>query len=206
MKKLIILLVLVWGFNNTTLNAQNQQKLISIFKKSYKLEAKGNFKQAADLLKKVYNKNSYEINLRLGWLTYNAGLFEESAAYYKKTLDLRPYSEEAKFGLIYPKAALGKWKEVIQIYNDILSIHPNNTVANYRLGLIYFGQKKYQKAKTYFEKVLNLYPFDYDTNIIMAWTYFYMKDKTKAKVLFNRTLLIRPDDASAKQGLELLEK
>ncbi len=205
MKTKLILLTVLISFNNLISNAQSNEKLISAFKKSYELEAKGDFKQAADLLKKHYDKDSYEINLRLGWLTYNAGLFEESAAYYKKALDLKPYSEEAKFGLVYPKAALGKWQEVIRIYNDILSIHPNNTVANYRLGLIYFGQKNYKKAKTYFEKVVNLYPFDYDSNIMLAWTYFYLKDTKNAKILFQKTLLIRPDDASAKQGLKLLK-
>ena len=61
--------------------------------------------------------------------------------YFSTAQKLKPYSEEARFGLILPKAALGKWDDVIQIYDNILEISPQNTVALYRLGLIYYGRK-----------------------------------------------------------------
>ena len=198
-----VLLLVIIGV--ASIFAQNTQEVINAFQESYELEAEGEYKKAADVMKKVYSNDSYEINIRLGWLEYNAGLFGESSAHYQRALDLKPYSEEAKFGLIYPKAAQGKWTEVINLYNKILKISPNNTTASYRLGLIYYGKKEYQKALKLFEKVVNLYPFDYDALLMYAWTN-YMLGKTKeAKILFNKVLMLSPDDVSAKEGLDLIK-
>ena len=161
-------------------NAQ-ESKLLSAFKKSYILEKKGKFKKAADVLKQVYDPQSYEINLRLGWLNYEAGLFTESASHYQRALNLLPYSEEAKFGLIYPKSAMGKWDEVIEIYKKILEVHPQNTLANYRLGLIFYGRKNYEKALKYFQKLVDLYPFGHDGLIMLAIRNLFSKLQSNNK-------------------------
>lgn len=188
-----------------SMNIISQDAVYNAFKQSYTYEKSGDFKKAVEELKKVYDETSYEINLRLGWLNYQAGVFTESVAHYQKAVNLMPYSEEAKFGLILPKAAVGKWDEVIAIYQKILSNSPNNTVACYRLGLIYYGKKDYDQAYKYFEKVVNLYPFDYDGLIMYAWTNFQMGKTREAKVLFNKALLYAPDDKSAAEGLKLIK-
>ena len=203
MKNLIIITILLFSFTNAF--AQNSTEIINAFRTSYTLEKSGEYKKAADELKKVYSDNSYEINLRIGWLSYNSGLFDESAAHYQKALNLKPYSEEAKFGLIYPKAAQGKWSEVINLYNKILLINPKSTIANYRLGLIYYGQKNYTKAASYFESVLNLYPFDYDALLMLAWTDYSLGKTKDAKILFTKVLMNTPDNKSATEGIELLK-
>ncbi len=203
--KLLNITIIALFLNINFAFGQTNKEIINAFKKSYELEATGSYKEASNELKKVYADDSYEINLRLGWLEYNAGMFQESAAYYQSALNLKPYSEEAKFGLINPKVAQGKWNEAIKIYNNILSINSLNTVANYRLGLIYFGQKKYLNAKEYFGKVVNLYPFDYDSLLMLAWTNYYLGKYSTAKVLFNKALMNRPNDKSAQEGLDLLD-
>ncbi|NPA44076.1 MAG: tetratricopeptide repeat protein [Chlorobi bacterium] len=204
MKHLItIAAILIFSFSS--IFSQNSTKIINAFKNSYKLEREGKFKNAADELKKVYSDDSYEINLRIGWLLYNAGLFDQSAAHYQKAINLKPYSEEAKFGLAYPKTAQGKWKEVTNIYNKILEINPKNTVANYKLGLIYYGKKEYTTAQKYFKLVLSLYPFDHDALLMSAWTYYFLGKTNSAKILFNKVLMNNPNDASAKEGLRYVK-
>ncbi len=198
-----IAITLLIAFTLTNLNAQTA--VFNAFKKSYELEKKGEYKKAVTELKNVYDANSYEINLRLGWLNYQAGVFTESVAHYQKALNLMPYSEEAKFGLIYPKAAIGKWDEVISLYKKILVTSPNNTTANYKLGLIYYGKKDYQKAYKYFKKVVDLYPFGYDGLLMLAWTNFQQGKMREAKVLFNKVLMYEPNDKSALEGLGLIK-
>ena len=189
-----------------SLNAQNNSTALEdAFSKSYQYETRGNFTDADKILKTVYQEDSYEINLRLGWITYLAGLFTESTAYYQKAIALRPYAIEARFGFANPAAALGNWDQVIHQYNEILSIDPQNTTANYRMGSIYYGRKDYAKAEKYLEKVVNLYPFDYDSNILFAWTLFRLGKYREAQVLFNKVLLIRPADSSAKEGLGMIK-
>jgi len=202
-KALIIsVLALFWGLQTFS---QNTKNVIQAFETSYTLEKSGDYKKAADVMKKVYSDTSYEINLRLGWLEYNAGLFDESAAHYQKALLLQASSEEAKFGLIYPKAAQGKWTEVINLYKKILEISPNNTTANYRLGLVYYGKKDYSKAQKLFAKVVNLYPFDYDALLMYAWTNYFLGKTREAKILFNKCLMLSPNNESALEGLSLIQ-
>ena len=193
------------GISSSLFGQTNQATLQDAFSKSYQYEYRGNFTDAITTLKTVYQEDSYEINVRLGWVTYLAGLFTESSAYYQKAIALKPYSIEAKLGLANPASALGNWDQVIAQYNEILTIDPQNTTANYRMGSIYYGRKDYGKAEKYLEKVVNLYPFDYDSNILFAWTYLKLGKLREAQVIFNKVLLIKPADASALEGLGLIK-
>lgn len=185
--------------------SQIKTDVFNAFKTSYTYETAGEYAKAIEEIKKVYKEDSYEINLRLGWLNYSAGYFTLSKSYYQKAVDLMPYSIEAKFGIIYPAAALGNWDQVITHYNKILEIDPKNTTANYRLGLIYYERKDYNKSLTYFEQVVNLYPFDYDGLLMFAWTNYMLGNAQKAKILFDKALLLKPDDSSAKEGYDLVK-
>lgn len=202
-RKIILLILTAAGFSAVA--QVSQEALEAAFNKSYQHEKAGDFSAAADVLKKVFDESSYELNLRLGWLNYNAGLFDESVIFYSNAQKLKPYSEEARFGLILPKAALGRWNEVIELYNKILEISPNNSVALYRLGLVYYGRKDYNKAQPLFKKVVDLYPFGYDGLLMLGWTSYFLGNYPQAKVLFNKVLLYNPGDASAKEGLQLIK-
>lgn len=200
----MILALIAFAF---VLNAQDYEALEEAFSESYTLENEGNYSKAIELMKQQYedNKDMYELNLRLGWLTYLSGSFVESSAFYKKAIDLKPVSIEAKFGYIYPASALGNWEQVKNQYIKILEIDPENTRANYYMGMIYYGKEDFQTAYKYFEKVVNLYPFEYDAIIMLAWTNYKLGKLREAKILFNKVLLIRPDDDSAQEGLDLIK-
>jgi tetratricopeptide (TPR) repeat protein len=185
--------------------AQDYKAIQDAFATSYTNEKAGEYAKGVEALKKVYDESSYEINLRLGWLTYESGLFTESIAFYQKAIALMPYAIEPKFGMTYPAAALGNWDQVSTQYNEVLKIDPNNTIANYKLGYIYYGKEDFTTAYKYFEKVVNLYPFDYDSVIMFAWTNFKLGKLREAKVLFNKALMLSPDDKSATEGLGLIK-
>lgn len=202
-KKIIFIVFIIASFS--AFGQVNQEALEAAFSKSYQHEKTGDFSAAMDDLKKVFDETSYEMNLRLGWLNYNAGLFDEAIIFYSNAQKLKPYSEEARFGLILPLAALGRWNEVIDLYNNILEISPNNTVALYRLGLVYYGRKDYAKANPLFKKVVDLYPFGYDGLLMLGWTSYFLGNYSQAKVLFNKVKLYSPNDASANEGLQLIK-
>lgn len=185
--------------------SQNQTLLEEAFKNSYTHETNAEYSKAIDVIKKVYDESSYETNLRLGWLNYQAGLFTESIAFYNKAILLMPMSIEARLGFVMPAAALGNWTQVIGRYNEILKIDPNNYTVNYRMGSIYYGKQDYQTAYKHFEKIANLYPFDYDALYMFAWTNYKMGKMREAKVLFGKALLNKPGDSSAKEGYDLIK-
>lgn len=195
------------SFAIITLNNVNAQDaaIQEAFNNSYTLEYKGEYAKAAEAIKKVYDEKSYEINLRAAWLNYEAGFYTESQNYYKKAVVLKPYSLEAKFGYIYPTAALGNMDQVIVQYNKILEIDPQNTSANYRMGLYYYDKKDFQSAYKYFEKVVNLYPFGYDALLMYAWANYQLGKTKEAKVLFKKALLLSPTSKSALEGLNLIK-
>jgi len=185
--------------------AQTFEATQQAFSKSYDYETQGNYAKAIEELKKVYLADSYEINLRLGWLSYLQGQFTESSAYYLKAMTLKPFSIEAKFGYVYPLAAAGNWALVKTQYFEIIKIDPQNTLANYRLGLIFYNSGDFQTAFKYLEKVVNLYPFDYDSMVLFAWTNLKLGKLREAEILFKKVLLIKPADESAKEGLSLVK-
>lgn len=204
LKKLSVLLLLITLSLHTF--SQDYEKTISGFQKSYLHEASGNIAEAILDLKTIYAEDSYELNLRLGWLTYTSGLFSEAQAYYNKAIILKPFAIEPRFGIVLPQAAMGNWNSVIMQYNKILEIAPNHTLAMHRLGLIYYGQKDYTRAEKYFEKVVNLYPFDYDALVMYAWSNFQLKKYREAEVLFNKALMHTPSGSSAMEGIKLMKQ
>lgn len=201
-KKLFVLVLTLMAVN---LFAQDFAKLTSAFTESYAKEKEGKLADAAKPLKAVYDEKSYEINLRLGWLTYLQGQFNESVGYYSKAVELMPYAIEPRLGLVLPASAMGNWGMVVEQYNKILSVDPNNTLVLYRMGLLSYENKDYKKAYTFFEKVVNLYPFDYYSVLMLGWTNYQLGKTKEAKVLFQKALLYDPTSASAKEGLGLIK-
>ncbi len=186
-------------------SAYGQDSVIKAFEDSYRLEKEGKYEDALSSLRSVYREDSYEINLRLGWLAYLSGKFTESIAYYNNAVAKLPLSVEARLGLVLPLSAMGNWNQIIEHYNKILEVDSKNTLVNYRLGVIYYERKQYDKAESYVKKVINLYPFDHDSLLLLAWVKYRQGNINHAKILFNKVLMSNPADTSAKEGLALVK-
>lgn len=205
MIKKVILLVTTLAYFAGNSAGQDFNAISDAFKQSYSYEDESKYTEASAELKKVYDPNSYEINLRLGWLTYKAGSHIESMEYYQKAIDLKPFAVEPRLGFVMPAAAAGNYNQVEEQYNKILSVDPMNVKANYWLGVIFYNREQFDIAVKYFEKVTNLYPYDYDCTIMYAWTNYKLGNLREAKVLFQKVLFIRPGDTSALEGLGLIQ-
>ncbi len=186
-------------------HSQNIADIVKAFAESYTYEYNNEHLKAITSLNKVYKEDSYEMNLRLGWLYYQTKNYKKSIDHYNKAIAILPLSIEAKLGYAFPAYAMGNQEMAIKKYKEILAIDPNNYYGNYRLGALYYERKEYQSANKHFDKLINLYPFDYDVMIMSAWTYFRLNKLREAKVLFNKALLNRPNDESASEGLKLIK-
>lgn len=189
----------------TYAQAQNTSAVQNAFVKSYEYEKSGNYTSAISELKSIYKADNYMTNIRLGWLYYLAKQYAESVNYYTKSIALKPYAIEARFGCVKPLSALENWEKVKSNYIEILRIDPQNTIANYWLGVIYYNRKDFTNATKLFEKVVNLYPLDYDSVIMLAWSKLKLGKSADAKVLFTHALNLRPGDSSALSGLKLIK-
>lgn len=187
------------------LMAQNNATTQAAFVKSFESEKSGNYVAAINTMKTIYKADSYIVNIRLGWLYYLAKQYSESIKYYEKSILLKPYAIEARFGCVKPLSAIESWDKVKANYLEILKIDPQNTIANYWLGVIYYNRKDFVNATKLFEKVVNLYPLDYDSVIMLAWSKLSTGKSADAKVLFNHALILRPNDSSALSGLKMIK-
>jgi len=201
LKRLLLFLLLTF----VAVGSNAQSNIHEAFVESYGLEATGNYSSAIEKIVEIYEEDSYDMNIRLGWLYYNLGNYPESKKYYGKAMRILPYSLEAKLGYVMPLAGLGLWNEVIEVYDEILKIDPQNTLVNYRMGAIYYERRQYEQAYNYLENVTNLYPNDYDSVVLFAWTHYQMGKLKEAKSLFSKALLIKPNDSSAQYGLSLIK-
>ncbi len=183
-------------------NTLTNEKVLTAFLKSYELSEKSDYKGAINSLKEIYDRTSYEINLRLGWLSYLAGLQIESVGYYKIANELKPNAVEPKLGAVYPASVLGNKTEMKMYYESVLKLDPNNTYTHYNLGLIDYGKKEYATALAHFEKIVSLYPSDTDGLLMLGWTNLQLLKTTEAKEFFNKVLCFYPDNESALLGLK----
>jgi len=188
-----------------TLSGQTHEEIKAAFEQSYQFETSAEYEKGMEVLRKVYDENAYEVNVRLGWLSYLSGNFNESMAYYNRSIKLMPYAIEPRFGIAFPASAMGNWDFVLSQYDKILEINPNNSLALFRSGMIYYGRKDYQKAREYFQKVINLFPFDYDGLNMMGWTYTFLGNKNEARIMFQKALCANPSGESAAEGLNNLK-
>jgi tetratricopeptide (TPR) repeat protein len=183
------------------LQAQTNIVLQKAFHNSYANEQNKNYIAAINDIYPYLSDNSYEVNIRLGWLHYLNKNYTASQSYYQKAISIKPGAIEAKFGYVKPLSFLQSWDKVLEQYLAILRIDPQNAQANYWAGVIYYNRKQYDAAIRCFKVVVTLYPFDYDGNHMLAWSSLMAGKKADAKPLFERALIIKPADASSTDGL-----
>lgn len=176
--------------------SQSDDAIRDALKRSYDAEYQLKYNKATEELLGVYTPTSYELNLRLGWLSYKNNKNLESVVYYKRAIQKMPMSIEAKLGIVYPFAALEKWDEVVKQYQAILKIDQFHATANYRLALIYYNRLDYASAWKYIHRYINLYPFDYDGNSLAGWIKYNVGKKEEAYVFFKKALMVNPYDTS----------
>jgi tetratricopeptide (TPR) repeat protein len=189
-------IALLFLFGSFNIWAQSDNAVRDALKKSYDAEYQLKFNKAAEELLGVYEATSYELNLRLGWLSYKNNKYIESITYYKRAIQRMPMSIEAKLGVVYPLAALEKWDEVVNQYQSILKIDQYHATANYRLALIYYNRTDYGTAWKYIHRYVNLYPFDFDGNSLAGWIKYNVGKKEEAYVYFKKALMVNPYDTS----------
>lgn len=199
LKKTLFILFLIASADK--LSAQTNAVLQKAFHNSYDDEGNKNYSAAITDIMPYYSDNSYEVNIRLGWLHYLNKNYVVSQNYYRKAVGLRPGSIEAKFGYVKPLSFLQSWDKVLEQYQAILKIDPQNTQANYWAGVIYYNRHQYDPAIKCFRIVANLYPYDYDGNHMLAWATLMSGNKAEAKAIFEKALIIKPGDDSSTDGL-----
>ena len=174
---------------------------------SYGLEAKRDIAGAIKAIKGVDGANredDYLLNYRLGWLSYLAGAYNDSVAYYEKAASVKPSAVEPLLAMVQPSAAqTGKTDVVIGIYERVLRNDPSNYKSLSQLAwLNYSALKNYKIAATFYERLLKLYPADVEMMIGLGYSFKLEGNKGAADRVFNQVLRLSPSNARALAGLK----
>ncbi len=187
------------------LSAQQTTGSQSMFSASYNYEKNGDYKNAISSILKVYDKDNYFINLRLGWLYYLSADYNSSKKYYESAKNICGSCSDAQLGLTLPLSMQNNWSEIVNIYKQILKKDSQNYSANLKLGQYYFNNRDYANAKIHFDKIATSLPADYENTLYLAWTFYYLGDFTEAKENFLVIEMLSPNDPSALEGLNLIK-
>jgi tetratricopeptide (TPR) repeat protein len=183
------------------LSAQKNAELA--FSKSYLYEYETQYNKAIQALQEL-GAESYQLNLRLGWLHYLNKDYMKAETYYRKAISIEPASVEARFGLALPLSALGNWNEILNVYMEILKQDPNNSIANYRTASIFYSRNNYAEATKYILKVIRIYPFDYDSNLLYGKILLAQGKPTEAKKFYEKAIQYNPQSEEARTALKKL--
>ena len=199
MKKVIPILSFLFLFSLSP-KAQNAE---AAFTKSYAFEYDTQYAKAITALLEA-GEDTYEINLRLGWLYYSSKDYVKSETYYKKAISMETGSIEARFGLALPLSAQGNWNDVLATYLEVVKMDPNNSIANYRIASIYYNRKDYANASACLLKVIKMYPFDYDSNLLYGKILMAENKNADAKKYLVKAIEYNPQSDDAKALLKKL--
>lgn len=101
------------------------------------LEKAGKPDRAAAALQKIERRfrQDYTLQLRLGWLHFEAGDHARSARHYRRALSLSPGSKDARHGLAWALLRLGRRASARARFQQVLDRWPDTTVARRGLAM-----------------------------------------------------------------------
>jgi len=191
----------------STQTSQAQDELRKALAKSYQSEKSGAYEDAIKDLAKVLKANTqnYVLNLRIGWLYYMRGEYDNSKMYYQNAIRISPDSVEARTGCMLPLIALERYSDADALAKQVLSDDPGNYYANIRYSYSLRFQQKFEQALKIATKMHQMYPSDSTVLKELAMAKWGMNDIDGAKAAFNEVLNISQDDEFAKAMLKSLE-
>ena len=159
--KLIPVLIL-FLITYITVVADQSDKKVNAFTASVKYETNKDYGQAIKEIQKIYSEfnDDYLVNVRLGWLYYLNGKYDESIKYYNNAVRLSVdpvnYTANLRLGQIYlnTKNYLNAKKLILNVYNN----YPGDYFACSLLGWTYLYLGSNSKAKELFTDTLILDP------------------------------------------------
>lgn len=178
---------------------------VDLLQVSYDSEAVGKLDDAISALEKTQGmKDSYVVQLRLGWLLYRKGSFGPAIDAYNKAVSASPKAVEARAGMLLPQMALKRWADAETTAKDLLQIDPANYLGNLRLAFTYYSLHRYADAARYYRKLRDLYPSDVEVCSGLAWSLLKMGKRGEAEKEFNAGLAMAPRHGMLKAGLQTL--
>lgn len=172
----------------------------SLWEKSYMLETKGQYKEAAAIIEPFLNGKGDESEyalLRYGWLNYLLRNHNDAIRSYKTALQQNPKSIAARLGIILPLLAQQLWEESARHAKLVLKVSPWNFTAHQRLLESEEGNRHWGIMKKHASELAARYPSSAIPWIYLARAEAWLGDYEAAKRAYIRVLRRLPTHLEA---------
>jgi len=169
------------------------------YHRSFELERAERYQDAIRALAPVYEAypNGYTVNLRMGWLFYLNGNFNNAVAHYEVAGTAAPFALEPKLGRLLPLLAQGRWAEAETAAYQVVSVDHFSYYGNLRLLIALREQKKLESAYQIALKMVGVYPTDMYYLVELALVNDARGDTAEARRLFGEILILYPENETA---------
>ena len=143
--------------------------------------------------------------LNLGNVYRRMGNFSRADESLNQALHLQPDDPEIHYSLGMLYAQQNQMKRASEFLQKAIDLRPDYPEALNNLGVLFVRGEDYGKAEDQFKTCIRLTPNFDQSYINLARLYAVEKDKEKAREVLQDLLRIQPQNAGAKQALEMLQ-
>ncbi|WP_051302870.1 tetratricopeptide repeat protein [Psychromonas aquimarina] len=175
------------------------QQIKQAYQKSYQYESTENYIDAIKAITVVHNhyKNSYTVNLRLGYLYLQQGSYANAARHYQTAQAALPNSLSPTLGLMSVAIAQHKYNLAEELGFSILKQDEYNYYGNLKLAYALIENKKFANAETLLQKMLERYPENVSFMELYAHIFAVQKMYSIASEHYANLLILDPENIRA---------
>jgi tetratricopeptide (TPR) repeat protein len=173
---------------------------------SYSAESVNNYSLALEKMKALETQDTTDAfyKLRIGWLLYLSGKYNEALSYYQKSDKLNP-CVDAQIGIVNCYLYLGLWNDAIAVSKDILQTYPDYADVLLKAGYAAYMKKEYAQAINYYQKALLVNPYSFEARGYLVPAYYYNGNINEAKKHYQFLKKYYPASLSVKDFAKVLD-
>jgi tetratricopeptide (TPR) repeat protein len=180
--------------------------LDAAWKSSLASEAAYKYADAHKSINDVYktNQKSYQVTVRLAWLSYLIGDYAAADKYYNLAIHLAPSAIEPKVGRLYPQIAQSQFTQAATLGAQITKLDKQNYAGLYWQAYALHKQNKSKIAESLLEQLNEAYPSDTSVLNLLGEVRAALHQRGPARAAFQQVLALDPNNATATQQLKSL--
>jgi tetratricopeptide (TPR) repeat protein len=173
--------------------AQNQ----GAFSTSYTLEYELKYDRAAEVIKGLAESGHEFARLRLGWLAYLAGRYNEALDHYNLVLRSNPNSLDGRLGLTLPLMAQKRWQDASDQIRQVLAMSPWDYTAHARLLVCQEALKQWSALEQHAREISAVWGSDANALVYLARARLAQNNMAGAKQAYGQVLERLPQHVEA---------
>ncbi|PKN72409.1 MAG: hypothetical protein CVU50_07505 [Candidatus Cloacimonetes bacterium HGW-Cloacimonetes-3] len=196
-KFLVLIICLIAG----VLLAQGKSTITD----SYNAETAKNYTRALEIVQEIAKADANDefYQLRIGWLQYLLGRYDEAIKSYGKSNTIS-HSLDAQTGIVNCQLALGKWDEARALSDQILKSYPQSTTILAKAAYAAYMRQDYAGAAGYYAQIIKISPWDMEIRGYLVNNLYLSKDVENARKHYQKLKKYYPDSPIVKEYAKTL--